>query len=60
MPEIFVKLAYNENLPVIKRKINPLPPDLVWIRGVDFLPIFTTRSKIEKHKQVMKKILQEL
>jgi len=60
MPEIFVKLAYNENLPVIKRKINPLPPDLVWIRGVDFLPILTTRSKIEKHKQVMKKILQEL
>ncbi len=60
MPEIYLKLAYSEPLPKIKKKINPLAPGLVWIRGVDFLPILTKQSKIEKDKKIMNTILNKL
>jgi len=39
MPYIFVKLALGEDYPIIENKINPLPDNLLWIRGMDFLPI---------------------
>lgn len=48
MPDIFVKLAYDEPLPKIKKKLNPLKPGLVWIRGIDFLPILTDIDAINK------------
>ncbi len=47
MPYIFVKLAYGEPIPKIKRKINPLPSGLAWIRGMDFVPILTTLDEIK-------------
>jgi len=47
MPYIFVKLAFNEVLPKIKKRINPLPEGLAWIRGMDFLPILTDIRKIK-------------
>lgn len=37
MPYIYVKLAYKEKIPRIK-KYNPLPSELYWIRSVDSLP----------------------
>lgn len=60
MPEIYLKLAYKEPLPKIKKRINPLPPGLVWIRGVDFLPILTNEDKIERDKKIMKDILNKV
>lgn len=51
MPYIFIKTAYGENCPPIKKKINPLPEGLVWIRGMDFLPVLTDISKIENSKK---------
>lgn len=51
MPYIFIKLAFQESYPVIKKKINPLPEGLVWIRGMDFLPILTTMEEIEKYEK---------
>lgn len=39
MPYIFVKLAFGEKYPIPKRVINPLPDNLLWVRGMDFLPI---------------------
>lgn len=54
MPHIFVKLAYNEKIPEIKRKINPLTPGLCWIRGVDFLPVLVSQKEIERYEQTMK------
>lgn len=50
MPYIFVKIAFNEALPEIKRKLNPLPEGLAWVRGMDFLPILTTVDKIKIYK----------
>ncbi|OHA71304.1 MAG: hypothetical protein A3H01_01585 [Candidatus Wildermuthbacteria bacterium RIFCSPLOWO2_12_FULL_40_9] len=55
MPYIFIKIAFGETYPEIKNKINPLPENLVWIRGIDFLPIFTTLEEIEKYEKEYKK-----
>ncbi len=55
MPYILIKLVFGEPLPEIKKKINPLPENLVWIRGMDFLPVLTTLEKIEKYEKEFKK-----
>lgn len=47
LPYIYVKLAYEEEIPHTEM-INPLPNDLVWIRGMDFEPILTTMDKIKE------------
>ena len=39
MPYIFVKEAFNEEYEKPKKSINPLPDNLLWVRGMDFLPI---------------------
>ncbi len=49
MPYIFVKLAYGEALPHIPRRINPLTPGMVWIRGIDMEPVLTTEREIERY-----------
>ena len=54
MPYIYVKLAYGEKPPKIEKRINPLPPDLCWIRGVDFIPNLTTTEQISKHEEEYK------
>ena len=48
MPYIFVQCALNGPLPKFLRKVNPLPPGLVWIRGMDTQPILTTVEKINE------------
>ncbi|MEM2141524.1 carboxylate--amine ligase [Nitrososphaera sp.] len=48
MPYIYVRLAYNESIPSIPKKINPLPPNLCWIRGMDFNPVLTTLDLVEE------------
>jgi carbamoyl-phosphate synthase large subunit len=55
MPYIYIKLAFGEPYPKIKKKINPLPNNLAWIRGVDFLPVFTNLKTIEKYEKELKK-----
>ena len=56
MPYIFVKTAYNEKLPEIKKKINPLKPGKVWIRGIDFLPVLTDIKDIESNVSELHKL----
>jgi len=51
MPYIFLKLAFNEPYPKPIKKINPLPENLVWIRGMDFLPVLITVKEIEKYEK---------
>ena len=36
----------GEPLPEIKSKLNPVADNLAWIRGMDFLPVFTTMNTI--------------
>lgn len=47
MPYIYVKLAFGEPLPPTAKRINPLPPGLAWVRGMDFHPVLTTVEAIE-------------
>lgn len=60
MPELYLKLAFNEPLPVIPKRINPLPPGLAWIRGMDVTPILTTEQAIEKNVQELLQRKQRL
>lgn len=47
MPYIAVRLAFGEEPPPLPRKINPLPPDLTWIRGMDKEPVLTDVAALE-------------
>lgn len=55
MPYILIKLAFDEELPPIPKKINPLPPGLAWIRGMDTEPVLTTLDQINKFKEDLEK-----
>lgn len=48
MPEIYTNIALDNNFPSLAQKINPLPNDLVWIRGMDVEPVLTTLQELEK------------
>lgn len=48
LPYLFVKLAFEEPFPAPARKLNPLPPGLAWVRGMDFLPVLTDMETIER------------
>ena len=47
MPYIFIKLAFDEDIPSLPKKINPLENDLIWIRGLDFHPILSDLKSIK-------------
>jgi carbamoyl-phosphate synthase large subunit len=51
MPYIYTKLAYGEPVDVPQPVINPLPNDLAWIRGLDFMPIMKPLSEIEEYEK---------
>ena len=45
-PDLYVKLAFGEKVKPLG--VNPLPPGLVWIRGVDSKPVLTSMEKIKE------------
>ncbi len=47
MPYIYLKLAFDEAVPHIRRKLNPLKDGLLWIRGMDCQPVLTEKSRVE-------------
>lgn len=51
MPYIFVQCALADELPKLSPRINPLPPGLAWVRGMDVRPVLTTVDKIEADKK---------
>lgn len=60
MPYIFTKLAYNEELPPITKKINPLKEGLVWIRGIDFIPVLTDLETVDAHEERLKNLREAI
>jgi hypothetical protein len=60
MPLIFVKTAFNEPMPQLRRKINPLPVGLAWIRGMDFEPILTTEEKIDEYEAELQTMRRQI
>jgi carbamoyl-phosphate synthase large subunit len=59
MPHIYIKLAYNEKIPKLPKKINPLPQGLCWIRGMDTEPILTTEEIIKSYEKELEKRLKK-
>jgi carbamoyl-phosphate synthase large subunit len=47
-PEIYCNVALDGKFPSLKRKINPLPDGLVWIRGMDVQPVLTTSEELAR------------
>lgn len=48
MPKIFKDIALYNEFPTLKKKINPLEDGLLWLRGMDTLPLLTTEDQISK------------
>jgi biotin carboxylase len=62
MPYIFTKLAYGEKLPEIKKRVNPVKNNMVWIRGMDFEPVLVSMQDIDDQVnslEVLKKRLKK-
>jgi hypothetical protein len=57
---MFVKMAYGEELPKIKNKINPAPDNMVWIRGMDFEPVLISAQEIEEEVKRLEKLKRKL
>ena len=51
MPQIYRDIALEGKFPALKKRVNPLPPGLIWIRGMDVEPVLTTVEKLEKMEQ---------
>ncbi len=49
MPYILVKLAAGEEPPLPEQRINPLPAGLVWVRGMDMMPVLTDIATVESY-----------
>lgn len=47
MPEIYCNIALDGVFPSLDKRINPLPNDLLWIRGMDVEPKLTTLAAFE-------------
>jgi glutathione synthase/RimK-type ligase-like ATP-grasp enzyme len=60
MPYIYLKLAFGEPPPPIVRRLNPAPEDQVWIRGVDFEPVLTSRAEIDRHVAELEELRRAL
>jgi len=60
MPLIFVKIAFDEPIPNLPGKVNPLPVGLAWIRGMDFKPILTTEEKIDESEAELQSLRSQL
>lgn len=60
MPEIFVKIAFDEAVPQLASKYNPVKNGLLWIRGMDFEPVLTTVEKVELEVERRNQIINEI
>jgi hypothetical protein len=47
LPEIYCDIALSQKFPSLERKLNPLPPGLIWIRGMDTEPVLTSVAELE-------------
>lgn len=53
MPKIYKDIALYDSFPSLDKKINPLPEGLIWIRGMDRLPVLTTKEEISQDINLM-------
>lgn len=54
MPYIYLKLAFDEKIPKLVKKINPLKEGLAWVRGMDVEPVLTSLKEIHSFEEKLK------
>ena len=59
-PAIFVALAYGEKPALPERRVNPLPPGLLWVRGMDTEPVLAHPDAIEDYRRRMEDLMESL
>jgi carbamoyl-phosphate synthase large subunit len=57
-PYIFLKAAYGEEPPLPDRRQNPLEPGLLWIRGMDMLPVLSSHDGIAVYRKTLDSLLK--
>lgn len=60
MPYIYLKAAFDEKIPRLRRKINPLKDGLAWVRGMDTEPVLTTLKEIKAFEDVLANRLRKI
>jgi len=60
MPYIYIKAAFGEKLPAIRKKINPLPDGLAWVRGMDVEPVLIPYKEIQSFETQLKERLRRI
>jgi carbamoyl-phosphate synthase large subunit len=48
MPHVYVRLGYGEPVEAPPVRINPLPPGLLWIRGMDRTPVLIRVEEVTR------------
>lgn len=56
-PAIFFDLALGGRPPRLRRKVNPLSPGLLWIRGMDTAPVLTSVRSIARFDRELERRL---
>jgi hypothetical protein len=54
MPALYLKAAFDEPLPDIPVRINPLPEGLAWVRGMDCEPVLLPLATIEQWEEQLR------
>jgi len=60
MPYIALRCAFDEDIPFVKERLNPLPSGLAWVRGLDFEPVLTKIEDIRYYEKEFNKRLSTL
>ncbi|MFZ2937552.1 MAG: carboxylate--amine ligase [Candidatus Omnitrophota bacterium] len=60
MPYIYLKLAFGERIPRLRKKINPLASGLAWVRGMDMEPVLTNLKEINAFESKLKATLSRI
>jgi hypothetical protein len=60
MPEIYVRLAFDEAVHLPRKLINPLPEGLCWIRSIDCKPVLIHDVVIDVYVQQLRKRLAQI
>jgi len=48
LPYIYLRLAFGEPPPPIRRRHSPLEPGMVWIRGAEFEPVLSSLAEVDE------------
>jgi len=60
MPYIFTRLAFGEDVAIPEPRINPLPRNLLWIRGMDRPPVLTDVASVGRAEAELSDRLRRL